>query len=310
LKGIAHKPETLLKLFEEHNIEYEKRVDVDRCREALLSYRRTYRMLKEFVSIRYKTEDVALKLLKKGFIEEFELFLRLEKQYAPKTIVQHLVYLKKMTCRAVNRGTLLFDPFAMFHPEQPKSPFRHLKLEEMERIIKVHIDDRQLCHVRDMFVFSCFTGLAYVDVCNLVEKHIETGSDGQLWIRIRRQKTNVESHLKVPSIALEIIEKYRCERRGEKIFNMPDRSTICKYMRRLEALCDIKHITYHMARHNFATHVALSNGVPMTTLSRMMGHTSITTTQLYGEITKQKINRDMKQLMEKVTGKYTIYEPV
>ena len=155
-----------------------------------------------------------------------------------------------------------------------------------------------------MFVFSCFTGLAYADMCHLSEKHLRKSSDGNLWLDIPRQKTGVSSNIKLLNIPLKIMEKYRLERKSEKLFNMPSNSFISNYMLDLEKLCGIGRLHFHMARHTFATLICLTNGVPIETISKALGHSDLRSTQIYAEITNQKVGNDMKKVAVRMKGKF------
>ena len=310
LNGIGRKQETLLKLFEEHNEEFAKRIGVNRVKETLEHYQRGYTLLKMFIEEKCEAEDVTLRSLTITFIDSFDLWLRVDRLMAQSTISGHLINLKKIVRRAVSQGTIKRDPFITFIPEQPPGKCRHLKTEEIDKLMEVHIDDKhpKVRHTRDMFIFSTFTGLAHSDLKNLSEKHLITEKDGSLWIRINRQKTGTESNIRLLDIPKQIIERYRHERKGDRIFNVATIANMCNHFRKLEKLCGIEHITFHMARHNFGTHITLAQGVPIETVSRMMGHSSISTTQIYAKITDKKLHEDGKRLSGRITGKYNIFE--
>jgi len=307
-KGVGCRETTLLKLFEEHNAEFKKRVGVDRDLESWNCYERAKGEVSEYIRFKYNADDIPLSALKKDFIEGFEFFLRTEKGRGKRNILNHSTYLKKITKRAVAQGTLRVDPFGVHVPEQPKSTPKHHKAEELARIMQTPIADAKTCFVRDMFLFSTFTGLAHIDLINLSQGHIVTEADGSQWIRIKRQKTGIESVVKLLPPALAIIEKYRNERTSVKIFNVLTRCHMMYYFRKIEKLCNVDHITFHQARHNFATHITLSQGVPLVTVSRMMGHTSTQTTQIYAKMLGSKLKEDMTVLGNRVRGKYTLLE--
>ncbi|HBX46371.1 site-specific integrase [Limibacterium fermenti] len=309
LKGIAQKPLTLMKLFDEHNREFKKRVGVDRVKETYEYYLRSYSLLSEFLMKEYKTEDVMLKSLNMSFMDAYDLWLRTDKGMAQSTLSGHIIILKKMTSRAVSQGTLKRDPFMAFHPEQPSKVSRHSKLEDLERLMQCRIENRTLCRIRDWFVFSTFTGLAYADLKRLSTEHLRQAGDGSWWIHIKRKKTQTDCPIRLLEIPLQIIEKYRPERTGDRIFNIYSRTYVCKMIHGLEEACGIGRITFHQSRHNFGTHVTLSQGVPIETVSRMMGHKSITTTQIYAQVTDTKVDEDMKRLKARtVSDKVSLYE--
>lgn len=293
--GIGQKPLTLLALFKEHNEEFEKRIGLDRIKETHDSYLRSYKHLAAFIKEKKGVEDVTLRSLDKVFYDDFELFLCKDCDMKPKTVHEHLYRLKKMTRRAVSQGTLRRDPYCRLHPELPRRKSRHMKLEDLKKLMETPVEKPQLQFVRDMFIFSTFTGLAYADLKRLRTSDITQADDGSWWIHIRRQKTDTLSSVRLLDIPLRIVEKYRDQRKGNKVFNVYERSYFIMLTRELGNVYGFD-LTFHQARHNFGTHVTLSLGVPIETVSRMMGHMSITTTQLYAQVTDKKVDEDMKIL--------------
>lgn len=308
VKGVGQKPVTLLALFREHNEEFKKRIGVDRIKETYDSYQRSYKHLAAFVQGKKGVEDITLRSLDKVFYDDFEIFLRTDCKMKPKTVHEHLYRLKKMTMRAVSQGTLRRDPYCRLHPELPKRKSRHLKLEDLKTLMSTQIDKPNLQRVRDWFIFSTFTGLAYADLKRLSVNDITQAEDGSWWIHINRKKTDTPSVIKLLDVPLRIIEKYRHERQGDKVFNLYTRRYLIKLTRELGEEYGF-YLTFHKARHNFGTHMTLSLGVPLETVSKMMGHTNITTTQIYAQVTDKKVDEDMKRLKEVTAGqKINIYE--
>lgn len=293
--GIGQKPLTLLALFREHNEEFEKRIGLDRIKETHDSYLRSYKHLAAFIKDKKGVEDVTLRSLDKVFYDDFELFLCKDCGMRPKTVHEHLYRLKKMTRRAVSQGTLRRDPYCRLHPELPRRKSRHMKLEDLKKLMETPVEKPQLQFVRDMFIFSTFTGLAYADLKRLRTSDITQAEDGSWWIHIRRQKTDTLSSVRLLDIPLRIVEKYSDQRKGNKVFNVYERGYFITLTRELGNVYGFD-LTFHQARHNFGTHVTLSLGVPIETVSRMMGHMSITTTQLYAQVTDKKVDEDMKIL--------------
>ena len=308
VKGIGQKPVTLLALFREHNEEFKKRIGVDRIKETYDSYQRSYKHLAAFVQEKKGVEDITLRSLDKVFYDDFEIFLQTDCKMKPKTVHEHLYRLKKMTMRAVSQGTLRRDPYCRLHPELPKRKSRHLKLEDLKTLMSTQIDKHNLQRVRDWFIFSTFTGLAYADLKRLSVNDITQAEDGSWWIHIKRQKTDTPSVIKLLDVPLRIIEKYKHERQGDKVFNLYTREYLIRLTRELGEEYGF-YLTFHKARHNFGTHMTLSLGVPLETVSKMMGHTNITTTQIYAQVTDKKVDEDMKRLKEVTAGqKINIYE--
>ena len=308
VKGIGQKPVTLLALFREHNEEFKKRIGVDRVKETYDSYQRSYKHLAAFVQEKKGVEDITLRSLDKVFYDDFEIFLQTDCKMKPKTVHEHMYRLKKMTMRAVSQGTLRRDPYCRLHPELPKRKSRHLKLEDLKTLMSTQIDKPNLQRVRDWFIFSTFTGLAYADLKRLSVNDITQAEDGSWWIHIKRQKTDTPSVIKLLDVPLRIIEKYKHERQGDKVFNLYTREYLIRLTRELGEEYGF-YLTFHKARHNFGTHMTLSLGVPLETVSKMMGHTNITTTQIYAQVTDKKVDEDMKRLKEVTAGqKINIYE--
>jgi site-specific recombinase XerD len=311
LKGVAQKPLTLMKLFEEHNDEFKKRVGVDRKKEAHDLYVVSYNHLLAFIRKKYDADDVTLRSLDLRFYEDYDLFLRTDRSLQQKTVHQHLYYFKKITKRAFNQGTLRRDPYMKLFPELPPLKSRHLKLEDLEKLMQCQLDKANLRRARDLFVFSTFTGLCHADLTKLSDEHIEQASDGSLWIHMKRQKTRTEFNVRLLEIPLKIMEKYCPEKKDKHIFHVYGRTYMGKLLKEIAKICGTGHISFHKARHNFGTHITLSQGVPIETVSRMMGHKNITTTQIYAKVTDKKVDEDMKRLRLRTaskSNKVTLYE--
>lgn len=309
LNGVGEKASNLLQLFQEHNTEFEKRIGVNRVYDTYYSYLLTYKHLSNFIRMKYNSEDVPLISLTHKFINDFDFYLRVEKRMQASTVLGRMIALKKIITRAINQGTLRRNPFMNYVAEQPLKKYRHLTEEEFQKLLTTPIETKRYYRTRDWFVFSSFTGLSYVDMRALSVENLTTEQDGSTWIKIPRQKTGTVCSIKLLSIPLMIIEKYRDERKTDKIFNMTNLAGIEANLKVIARLCGIeRNLTYHMARHTYATQTCISQGVPIETLSKLMGHRSIQTTQIYTKITNQKVNEDMKKLFTKVNGKYQVIE--
>ena len=179
--------------------------------------------------------------------------------------------------------------------------------DELERFMATPITSKSLRHTRDMFVFSTFTGISYVDLCNLSYSNISKAGNGTMWIHFKRQKTGSECHIRLLDIPKQIIEKYKPERKSDKIFNMVGYSSLAANLKKVAKQCGIeRNITYHMSRHNFGTLITLSQGVPLETVSKMLGHTRIDTTQIYAKVTDDKIGADTQNLDKKLAERFSI----
>ena len=309
LNGIGTKATNLLQLFQEHNDEFEKRVGINRVYSTYYLYLSVYRHLSNFILSHYQTNDVPLISLNHKFINDYDFYLRVERKMTAHTVLNHIIILKKMIRRAINQGTLKRNPFINFVAETPIRLYRHLTEDEFQKILTTPIESYRYSRTRDWFVFSSFTGLSYADMCSLSINNLKEEPDGSIWIKIPRQKTGTVCSIKLLSIPLRIIKKYEKERKSDKIFNMINRASLSVNMKGLAKICGIKRdLTYHMSRHTYGTLMGVSQGVPIETVCKLMGHRSIQTTQIYAKITDQKVNEDMKQLFTKVSGKYQVVE--
>ena len=307
VSGIGRKKENLLELFHEHNEEYAKQIGVTRSKGSIKAYEAVAKQVERFLHIHYGMEDIPLRQLELSFIEKFDSYLRIEQGFTAHTISTYTIILRKIVRRAISQGMLHKNPFAAYIPEQPPRKRRHMTLEELEKFMNVPVASKRLCHTRDMFIFATFTGLSYADMCSLSEEHIHKERNGSLWIKIKRQKTGIWCNIPLLDIPIQIMEKYIQERRGNKIFNMVSISCIEVNLNKVAKLCGIeKRITYHQSRHNFGTLITLSRGVPLETVSQMMGHKCIRTTQIYAKLTRQKVNEDVKKVSDRIGRKYKL----
>lgn len=250
LNGIGEKASHLLQLFQEHNAEFEKRVGVNRVYDTYYSYLLTYKHLSNFIRMKYNSEDVPLVSLTHKFINDFDFYLRVEKRMQASTVLSRMIALKKIIARAINQGTLRRNPFMNYVAEQPLKKYRHLTEGEFQKLLTTPIATKRYYRTRDWFVFSSFTGLSYADMCALSVENLITEQDGSTWIKIPRQKTGTVCSIKLLSIPLMIIEKYRDERKTDKVFNMINLSCICTNLKEVARLCGIeRNLTYHCGRH-------------------------------------------------------------
>lgn len=264
-------------------------------------YRVVYKHLEEFIKQRYKMEDIALKELTPAFITDFEVFLRIEKGHCTNTVWSYMMPFRSIIFMAINNGWLARDPFYAYHISKEETKRGFLTMEEITKLINGQFTKKKYELVRDLFVFCCFTGLSWTDMRNLTKSNIQTSFDGHVWIKTSRQKTGVESDIRLLEVAKHIIDKYEGLAKDDRLLPVPAYS-VCKYdIKQVAKQCGIeKNVSWHVARHSFATSVCLSNGVPIETLSKMMGHTSIRSTQIYAKITAQKLSDDMEKLSQRI----------
>ena len=297
LLGMAYGQETLVAFFLRFIKKFEKKVGVNRVEGTATSYKYACSHLIQFLNKEYNLSDIPFTALDRSFIDKYDLHLRTDCRLGAGTILLLTTHLMTVIRRAKSAGILTSNPFAGYEAERPAREIKYLTEQELERIMSTPLHNRKLYHIRDLFLFSCFTGLAYADLKRLSEKDIIQKEDGSQWIRIRRKKTDVASYVRLLDIPLRIIEKYKPERRSDKIFNVYCRSYLIKLTKEVGKQYGF-YMTFHKARHNFGTHITLSLGIPIETVSRMMGHTSITTTQIYAEVESRKVDEDTKALRE------------
>ena len=304
--GKKEEIDTLMQLFEKHNGDVAKQVGVSVGKATLQKYNVCKRHFSEFLEKQYKRSDLKLTELTYVVIREFDLYLRTEVGQNANTATKTMKTFKTITLLGQKMGVLLHDPFMnhRFHIEPVNRGF--LTDEEILLIANKDLGISRLELVRDIFIFSCFTGLAYIDVSNLTPDHIVTLGDKQ-WIMTQRQKTSVETNVLLLDIPKAIIAKYGGKTyRNGKLFPMLTNQKTNSYLKEIADICGIKkNLTFHLARHTFAT-MSLSKGVPMESVSKMLGHTNIRTTQIYARITNKKIEHDMEELADKL-DKFNVF---
>lgn len=295
LQGIGRNPMTLLALSAEELKEQKESKSEGTC----CNNRNSDKQLNSFVRS-LGEEDIPLTAISIEFFEDYRLYLKRE-GYAPATINSHLCWLSRLMYRAVSQGTIRFNPFEEVKYEVVERKPRFLSKGDVSKLLAFPLQDEGAELSRRMFLFSVFTGLAFVDLRGLRASQIETNSEGKRYIRKARQKTEVESLIPLHPIAEQILALYTKEQsRGDyKIF--PDTMSDWKLLSRLKAVglaCGIRTpLTWHCARHTFGT-LTLEAGVPIESIAKMMGHSSIASTQIYAQVTDQKIAKDMERVMQ------------
>ena len=299
LQGIGRNPMTLLALSAEELKEQKESKSEGTC----CNNRNSDKQLNSFVRS-LGEEDIPLTAISIEFFEDYRLYLKRE-GYAPATINSHLCWLSRLMYRAVSQGTICFNPFEEVKYEVVERKPRFLSKGDVSKLLAFPLQDEGAELSRRMFLFSVFTGLAFVDLRGLRASQIETNSEGKRYIRKARQKTEVESLIPLHPIAEQILALYTKEQsRGDyKIF--PDTMSDWKLLRHLKAVglaCGIRTpLTWHCARHTFGT-LTLEAGVPIESIAKMMGHSSIASTQIYAQVTDKKISKDMDRVIQQRGG--------
>ena len=307
LLGMAFGQETLLDYFLSYIEHFEQRVGVNRTIKSARTYRCAYEHVERFLLKRFRLSDIPFSALDRSFIDKFDLYLRTERQLAPNTIVLYMSRLHTVINKAIAAGIITADPFAGYEPPRPERKRRYLTREELRRLMTTPLSVPRLYLVRDLFLFSCYTGISYGDMCRLTAANLETAEDGTVWIKATREKTNVELEIPLLDLPLHLIDKYRDTTSDGKLLPMYGNSELNKGLKLLAAVCGIdRKLTFHMGRHTYATEITLSHGVPMETVSRMLGHSRVDTTQIYAQVTDNKIDTDTQSLDKRIAERFTI----
>ena len=307
--GFGDGYQLLLQTFDEYLNDFEKnRVGKDRKASTLENYRKQYRRLAAFLQYEYKLADIPFKELKREFIEKYVVYLSTVRGMLPGTLPNAIKKLKLMSYTAFKNGWITSDPFAGFRVAAKYRDRRFLSESELQAVMNVQVPNYKTAIVRDIFVFCCFTGLAYADVQKLSYDDIHTDERGDMWIIDNRAKTGTQFRVKLLPVAKELVERYRrLKLPDNKVFPVKDCDSMNMSLRHVARHAGLSfNPTMHVGRHTFATTVTLSQGVPLETVSKMLGHKHITTTQIYAKITNDKIGRDIDMLTEKIADKFRI----
>ena len=290
------KEKTLLNVFIEHNEEQEKKIGngVAKATHWISVY--TLRLIKEYLTSKYERSDIYLRELNPSFIQSFHTFLKTDKGMSQNSATKHLKLLKKIVNIAAANSYIAFNPFATYKVEREAVEVEFLNEEELRRIINFDTPLPRLERAKDMFLFGCFTGLAYIDIKTLAPEHLEKDNAGRMWIKKRRVKTGVLSRIPLLPIAKLILDKYKG---GNKLLPIQDPADINKYLKDIAILCNInKRICFHTSRHTFASTVTLSNNISLEVVSKMLGHTNTRMTSHYAKLIDKCIGEQMDKLKD------------
>ncbi len=297
--GIYTRGETIMQIFDKHIENCSNLVGISLTKSTLQKYNVTKKRLGEFMNHRYKVSDMSIKEISHMFITDLEQYLLVNAEYSPNTAAKFMQFFKRIILIARNNGWLHHDPFANYKIKLKNVDRGFLDMDEINAIAQKEFVSERLDQVRDIFLFSCFTGLAYIDLKNLTLEHVRKSFDGNIWIITKRQKCDTPVNVPLLTIPMKILEKYKGKLPKGKILPVISNQKTNQYLKEIADVCGIqKNLTFHLARHTFATTTTLSKGIPIETVSRMLGHTNIKTTQIYARITNNKISEDMKGLSE------------
>ncbi len=301
--GTHERERMIIPIYQNHNNKIEELIGNGYAYGTLERFKISLKHLREFILWKYNVSDISINKIDYAFVTEFEFYLRSVKKCNNNTAVKYVRNFRKIIKICLDNDWLDKNPCSRYEGKMKEVERDFLTEEELSRIYNKRFSSERLTLVKDIFIFSCYTGLAYVDVKGLKRDHIGIGIDGEKWIFKNRQKTDTKSKIPVLPIAAEIIKKYENHPRclnDDTILPILTNQKMNGYLKEVGDLCDIsKEITFHMARHTFATSVTLTNGVPIETVSKMLGHKNIQTTQHYAKILDKKVSEDMKILRDK-----------
>lgn len=291
----------ILQVIQEHNDEAKQLIGKDFVEITWRRYETIKRYLGELIKRKYGVDDLPLSDFTGEVIRAYEVYLKTEKDLCQNTLIRYMKALKKITNRCLANDWIQKDPFAgIKFREEPTEP-EFLTLEEVDRIYNCNPGSKRLEVIKDMFLMSAFTGLAFTDVSQLTEDHIVTDNDGNKWIRKPRQKTKQMSNIPLLDVPLAIIEKYQGDKKAAKkgvLLPIPCNQVMNRYLKEIAEICKInKHLTMHTARHTYAT-LCLSQRVSLKNVSKMLGHASVKMTERYARVLDSSILHDMNAIRD------------
>lgn len=306
--GKSEKSYMLIEIFREHNRKVANLVGNEFAPATYKRYETSLRHTQAFLKYQYNVSDINIGKIDNAFIAEYDFYLRSIHKCANNSTLKYIKNFGKIIRICLSNGWIVIDPFANYKGKIKTVDRVYLNEDEVQRMADKRFDIDRLGQVRDVFLFCCFTGLAYVDVKKLRTSQITKGLDGGLWIFIHRQKTSTRSAIPLLPIAAKLIDKYAnnplCINKDMPL-PVPSNQKMNGYLKEIAAVCGInKILTSHIARHTFATTITLSNGVPIETVSKMLGHSSIKQTQHYAKILDLKVSADMLLLKQKLEHRY------
>ena len=303
LQGVAAAPTTLLTMSEAELQSVKACVGKSRSAGTYRNHTYSDKMLREWIEDKGR-KDMPTHAVTEDLFEEFRFYLK-KKRFAAKTVNRHLCWFSRLMYRAVSKRIIRYNPFEDAIYEKEERKIRFLQKSDVAKLMALKVNDKEAEQARQMFIFSCFTGLAIADMERLKFSHIQTAADGRRYIRKERQKTKVEFVVPLHPIVEEILSRCREEQtvkeKGDGLVFPRDcsRSAMNNKLSTVGLACGIRQrLSFHMARHTFGT-LSLSAGIPIESIAKMMGHASISSTQIYAQVTDKKISEDMDKLIKK-----------
>ncbi|SEO98370.1 Site-specific recombinase XerD [Mucilaginibacter gossypiicola] len=302
--GKEENPKMLIEIFENHNEKFGKLVGKENSKGTLSRYKISLSHTQRFLKWRFNLSDIPVKKVDHQFITDYDFWLRSERNCGNNSAVKYMRNFKKIITICLDNGWIDRNPFLKYKGKTKRVNRICLEQDDLKRIAEKNFSSARLEQIRDIFLFSCYTGLAYIDIKNLHREHLTNRYDGEIWIMTNRQKTDIPTRVPLLPQAIELIRKYeyhpKCANTG-LLFPVPSNQKVNDYLKEIAELCKIKQtLTFHIARHTFATTITLANDVPIESVSVMLGHASIKTTQEYAKVLNLKLSRDMSALRSKI----------
>ncbi len=309
--GKEYKPQhMLMDIFKQHNEQMAELIGKEYANTTLTKYKTSLKHLLSFLQSKYNIDDIEIRKINFEFITQFEFWLKSKRDCDHNTTMKYMSILKKIITRSLKNGWLEKDPFIGFSLAKREVERIALTDYDLQALIAKDFTIERLSVVRDIFIFSCYSGLAYADVQKLKRSEITRGIDGEKWIIAKRKKTETLFRIPLLPIAIKIVNRYAdyptCKFQ-DYVLPVLSNQKMNAYLKEIADVCGItKRLTFHIARHTFATTVTLSNGVPIETVSKMLGHKNIKTTQHYAKILDRKISDDMNALRSKLSAEHNL----
>jgi site-specific recombinase XerD len=295
-----------LRAFEAHNDQVKALIGIEYTKATLTKFKTVRAHAQAFIRTQYGKPDLHIRQITPAFVADFEFWLKSARRIDHNTTMKYVACVRKIVLRALRSGWITRDPFLGISLAPHEVHRQALTETELAALIKVVLPTRRLERTRDIFLFCCYTGLAYADVRKLRRTDIFTGVDREPWLSIRRQKTETPARVPLLPAASAILGRYsgyRDARDPDRVLPVASNQKMNDHLREIADLAGIsKHMTMHLARHTFATTVTLNNGVPMETVSKMLGHRNLKATQLYAKIVDRKVSQDMAVIRAKFSG--------
>ncbi|MEJ5996568.1 site-specific integrase [Pedobacter sp. Du54] len=294
----------LMEVFAEHNRKMEASIGLGFKANTLKGYKSSVNHLNDYLQKDFRAKDIDICKIDHAFITGYEFFLRTDKKISDISTAKYMKHFRKIINLCLAHRWIEFNPFVFYKNKARPKEKEFLTKHELQTIYKKKLEMPRLELVRDIFVFSCYTGLSYADVKKLQRSEIGIGDDGELWIFTSREKNDNSSNIPLLDIPKKLMDKYKnrleCKHDG-LVMPILSNQKMNAYLKEIADICKIKKVlTFHIARHTFATTVTLSNNVPIETVSKMLGHKDIRTTQHYAKVLDEKIGRDMRELNNKL----------